>query len=99
MEASDDSRLWLLEDDNSHQKKLRVWSFNGRFQNEYLNEMLFSTLSETRGAIGSWKEVYNHRRPHSALGNMSPAEFALKSKLENSLPEAKNETLGLSEES
>jgi putative transposase len=24
------------------------------------------------------KEAYNHHRPHSALGNMPPAEFAMK---------------------
>jgi putative transposase len=44
--------------------------------------MLFSTLAEARSAINSWKEDYNHYRPHSALGNMTPAEFALKSTLE-----------------
>ncbi|MBS7536744.1 integrase core domain-containing protein, partial [Ancylobacter sonchi] len=27
-------------------------------------------------------EDYNRHRPHSALGNMTPAEFALKSTLE-----------------
>lgn len=32
--------------------------------------------------ITSWKEDYNRHRPHSALGNMTPAEFALKSTLE-----------------
>lgn len=59
-----------------------VESFNGRFRDECLNDTLFSTLSEARSAITSWKEDYNHQRPHSALGNMSPAEFAMKSTLE-----------------
>jgi putative transposase len=44
--------------------------------------MLFSTLTEARSAIISWKKDYNHRRPHSALGNIPPAEFAMKSTLE-----------------
>jgi hypothetical protein len=44
-------------------------------------------------AITSWKEDYNHHRPHSALGNMPPAEFAIKSTLENRPHEARNETL------
>jgi putative transposase len=30
----------------------------------------------------SWKKDYNHHRLHSALGNMPPAEFAMKSTLE-----------------
>jgi len=59
-----------------------VESFNGRFRDECLNDTLFSTLVEARNAISSWKEDYNRYRPHSALGNMSPAEFALKSTLE-----------------
>ena len=59
-----------------------VESFNGRFRDECLNDTLFSTLSEARSAITSWKEDYNHHRPHSALGNVPPAEFAMKSTLE-----------------
>ena len=59
-----------------------VESFNGRFRDECLNDPLFSTLSEARSAITSWQEDYNIHRPHSALGNMPPAEFALKSTLE-----------------
>lgn len=59
-----------------------VESFNGRFRDECLNDMLFSTLAEARNAITSWKEDYNHHRPHSALGDIPPAEFATKSTLE-----------------
>jgi putative transposase len=55
---------------------------NGRLRDECLNDTLFSTLTEARSAITSWKEDYNHHRPHSALGNMPPAEFAIKSTLE-----------------
>jgi len=59
-----------------------VESFNGRFRDECLNETLFSTLAEARAAIRSWKEDYNQKRPHSALGNQTPAEFAAKFPLE-----------------
>ena len=59
-----------------------VESFNGRFRDECLNDTLFSTLTEARTAIRSWKEDYNRHRPHSALGNLSPAEFASKATLE-----------------
>ncbi|MBN9458531.1 MAG: transposase [Bosea sp.] len=44
--------------------------------------LIISTLVEARSAIASWKEDYNRYRPHSALGNITPAEFALKSTLE-----------------
>lgn len=59
-----------------------VESFNGRFRDECLSDTLFSTLAETRNTISSWKDDYNRNRPHSALGNVTPAEFALKSTLE-----------------
>jgi putative transposase len=59
-----------------------VESFNGRFRDECLNETLFSSLAEARKEIRSWKEDYNHRRPHSALGNNTPFEFASKMTLD-----------------
>jgi putative transposase len=59
-----------------------VESFNGRFRNECLNDTLFSTLAAACSAITSWKEDYNHHRPHSALNNVTPADFAMKSTLE-----------------
>lgn len=59
-----------------------IESFNGRFRDEFLNEVLFSTLSDARTQIAAWKEDYNHHRPHSALRNIPPAEFAMKMRLE-----------------
>jgi len=59
-----------------------VESFNGRLRDELLNETLFSSLAEARSAITDWKEDYNNRRPHSALGNVPPVEFAMKIRLE-----------------
>ena len=59
-----------------------VESFNGRLRDELLNETLFSSLTEARSAITDWKEDYNNHRPHSALGNIPPAEFAMKIRLE-----------------
>lgn len=59
-----------------------IESFNGRFRDEFLNEVLFSTLSEARAQIATWKEDYNYQRPHSALGSIPPAEFVMKMRLE-----------------
>ena len=59
-----------------------IESFNGRFRDEFLNEVLFSTLTDARSQIAAWKEDYNQHRPHSALGNIPPEEFAMKMRLE-----------------
>jgi putative transposase len=53
-----------------------VESFNGRLRDELLNETLFGDLRHARTAIRAWREDYNTCRPHSALGNVPPAEFA-----------------------
>jgi putative transposase len=59
-----------------------IESFNGSFRDECLNETLFSSLPEARVRIAHWKEDYNHHRPHSSLGNLTPNEFARKLALE-----------------
>jgi putative transposase len=59
-----------------------IESFNGRFRDEFLNEVLFSTLTDARSQIAAWKEDYNQHRPHSAIGNIPPEEFAMKMRLE-----------------
>ena len=60
-----------------------IESFNGRLRDECLNENLFSSLAEARNTLRKWKEDYNHIRPHSALGNIAPAEFVRQIKLKN----------------
>ena len=59
-----------------------IESFNGSCRDELLNETLFSSLAEARDKITAWKEDYNRNRPHSSLGNLTPREFAMKSRLE-----------------
>ncbi|MFD0978239.1 integrase core domain-containing protein, partial [Tropicimonas aquimaris] len=59
-----------------------VESFNGSFRDELLNETLFTSLAEARATITAWMEDYNRYRPHSSLGNLTPREFAMKSRLE-----------------
>jgi putative transposase len=55
-----------------------IESFNGKLRDECLNETLFSSLVEAREALEAWQEDYNTQRPHSALGNLTPREFAEK---------------------
>ena len=59
-----------------------VESFDGSFRDELLNETLFSSLAQIREKITAWKDDYNQHRAHSSLGNLTPQEFALKSRLE-----------------
>jgi len=49
-----------------------VESFNGKLRDECLNEEVFQTLAEARVVIERWRLDYNHIRPHSALGGLSP---------------------------
>jgi putative transposase len=53
-----------------------VESFNGRLRDECLNENWFADLQEARSKIGLWRIDYNEVRPHSALGNRAPTEYA-----------------------
>lgn len=51
-------------------------SFNGRMRDELLNESLFLGLDHARTMIAAWVVDYNERRPHSALGYLTPASYA-----------------------
>ncbi len=60
------------------QQNAFIESFNGKLRDECLNETLFSSLAEARETLETWQEDYNTHRPHSALGNLTPMEFAEK---------------------
>jgi putative transposase len=51
-----------------------IESFNGSFRDECLNVNWFLSLEDAWEKIQSFKEEYNHFRPHSALGNLTPVE-------------------------
>jgi putative transposase len=51
-------------------------SFNGRLRDECLNANSFTSLSDARRKIESWRQDYNQQRPHSSLDYVPPAEFA-----------------------
>jgi putative transposase len=56
--------------DNSY-----VESFNGKFCDECLSVNWFLSLDHAQEIIDQWKWDYNHLRPHSALGDLSPEEY------------------------
>jgi putative transposase len=53
-----------------------IESFNGRLRDECLNQHHFPTLAEARERIEQWRQEYNTERPHSSLGDRTPAEYA-----------------------
>ena len=53
-----------------------IESFNGRVRQECLNENWFLSLADARHKVESWRQEYNNERPHSALAQMAPAQFA-----------------------
>src|SRR5438874_341925 len=53
-----------------------IESFNGRLRDECLNANWFTSLSDARRKIETWRQDYNQRRPHSSLDYLPPAEFA-----------------------
>ena len=53
-----------------------IESFNGSFRDECLNIYWFLSLQDAREKIENWRVDYNHVRPHSALGNLPPGQFA-----------------------
>jgi transposase InsO family protein len=53
-----------------------IESFNGRMRDELLNERLFFSLDDARRQISAWIADYNHQRPHSSLGYLTPVAFA-----------------------
>ena len=56
-----------------------VESFNGRLRDECLNEPLFSSYAQAQHIIETWRNDYNHNRPHTSLGGLTPIEFANRS--------------------
>lgn len=55
-----------------------IESFNGRLRQECLDPSWFLCLDDLRRKTEDWRTDYNERRPHSALGNLAPREFAAK---------------------
>ena len=53
-----------------------VETFNGSLRDECLNVNWFATLPEARAVLETWRRDYNESRPHSALKELAPNEFA-----------------------
>jgi putative transposase len=53
-------------------------SFNGKFRDECLSLEWFRSRGEAKVLIEEWRQHFNNVRPHSSLGYLTPAAFAVK---------------------
>jgi putative transposase len=53
-----------------------IETFNGTLRAECLDTHWFGTLAEAKERIEAWRREYNESRPHRALGERTPKEFA-----------------------
>lgn len=53
-----------------------IESFNGRLRDKRLNQHRFLSFDEARAVTEAWREDCDRARPHGALGNRTPSEFA-----------------------
>lgn len=72
--AGDNDVDWHYIDPGKPQQNAFIESFNGSLRDELLNEELFDSLGDARRKLALWRYDYNHVRPHSSIGNKTPAE-------------------------
>jgi transposase InsO family protein len=59
-----------------------VESYGSRMRDELLAIEQFDSLLEAQVLVADWRDEYNHYRPHSALGMLTPAAFATRHQTE-----------------
>ena len=76
--AGDNDVDWHYIEPVKPQQNGFIESFNGSLRDELLNEEIFDTLDDARDdarrKLALWRYDYNNVRPHSSLGNQTPAE-------------------------
>ena len=72
--ANENGVEWHYIDPGKPQQNGYIESFNGSLRDECLNEEIFDSLADARRKLALWRYDYNNVRPHSSLGNRSPAE-------------------------
>src|SRR5918994_4120601 len=63
-------------------------TFISRFSDELLKREVFADLLEAKVLIEDYRDHYNHQRPHSALGYLTPVEFAVAADLDRKVENA-----------
>ncbi|WP_323042477.1 IS3 family transposase [Gemmobacter sp.] len=72
--ANENGVEWHYIDPGRPQQNGFIESFNGSLRDECLNEEIFDSLADARRKLAIWRYDYNNVRPHSSLGNRTPAE-------------------------
>ena len=72
--AGDNGVNWHYIDPGKPQQNGYIESFNGSLRDECLNEENFDNLADARRTLALWRYDDNNVRPHSSLGNKTPAE-------------------------
>jgi putative transposase len=72
-------------------EQAHIESFHDKLRDECLNREIFATLKEAAVIIESWRKEYNQQRPHSALGYLTPQEFAAAHKTDTTYCDSRNE--------
>lgn len=52
-----------------------IESFNGKFRDECLSVNWFLSLEDAKQKIDTWRQEYNHERPHQSLNDLTPVEM------------------------
>jgi putative transposase len=63
-----------------------IESFNGTLRAECLDVHWFTSIVEAKQLIEGWRREYNDSRPHRALGEQTPSEFASQFAAQRELP-------------
>ncbi len=72
--VGDTGIVWHYIDPGKPQQNGLIESFIGSLRDECLNEEIFDSLTDARQKLSLWRYDYNNVRPHSSLGNKTPAE-------------------------
>jgi len=92
--GGEDVVKFLLRADVERGTPRRIFCANGsefadRLRDECLNVHQFLSLADAQAKLDAWRMDYNQYRPHSSLGHLTPAEYALRKTQTRTLETAK----------
>ena len=93
--ANENGVDWHYIDPGKPHQNGFIESFNGSLRDELLNEEWFDGLGDAHRKLILWRYDYNQVRPHSSLGNQTPAQ-ARRALVQNKTEEYEIQTRKLS---